>query len=151
MQHGHNEGNSNSHVIDGRTSPLRLFMLLHGPLAQNLYLLPFVFHIILLMNSSIHIDHIQCLTTLHSPFKVHSTPNTIITLIRHIRVTISITKEDALTHAFFSQLIDHRSTCRTCRTCGTFRFPTSFFEPAIGLACPEIYFAFRKLVARMQR
>jgi hypothetical protein len=26
------------------------------------------------------------------------------------------------TQTFFSQSIDHRSTCRTCRTCGIFRF-----------------------------
>jgi hypothetical protein len=60
-------------------------------------------------------------------------------------------KRDA--HTFFSQSIDHRSTCRTRRTCGIFlassvfqslptlsqnsRSFTSLSERDIGLACPR--------------
>jgi hypothetical protein len=104
--------------------PLRLFMLFHAPLALNLYL-PFMFHIILPMNSSTHTHHIQCPITLHLPFRVHSKPNTIlITLFHHIRVT-----KETLTLVLASRSITEG------------RAASSVFQD-IGLACPEIYFAF---------
>jgi hypothetical protein len=56
-------------------------------------------------------------------------------------------KRDA--HTFFSQSIDHRSTCRTYRTRVFQPLPnstsfTSLSEQDIGLVCPKIYFTFRE-------
>ena len=52
MKHGQNDEYLDFDVLEGHISSLHLFMLLHVPLAPNLYL-RFMFHIILPLISSI--------------------------------------------------------------------------------------------------